>query len=225
MKLSCIIIDDEPDAHELLQLYCARIPWVDVKGHFYDALSAKLFLDKIEVDFLFLDIHLPQINGFEFLKLLPKQPKVIFVTAHSNHSLEAFDFHVIDYLLKPVRLDRFIKAISKVGPTEVNPPTLPDQVRLSEGEPFINPKEVEYVEAFGNYIKVYFNTKMVLLHATLKQAESQLKPYQFIRIHKSYLVNEQAIIRLDDHACQLGDNRSLPIGISYRQQVKDLLKK
>lgn len=225
MKLSCIIIDDEPDAHNLLKLYCAQTPWIDVKGQFYDALSAKLFLDKNEVDFIFLDIHLPQINGFDFLKLLQKQPKVIFITAHSDYSLEAFDFHVIDYLLKPVRLDRFIKAISKVTPDTAKSPVLPDQVRLAEHEPLLIPKEIDYIEAFGNYIKVYCGAKMVLQHATMKQAESQLKPYQFIRIHKSFLVNVLAITGADDHACHLGNQRTLPIGISYRQQVKDLLNK
>jgi DNA-binding LytR/AlgR family response regulator len=223
MKMTCIIVDDEPDAHALLNLYCSQFGSISVKGNFYDALKAKHFLDENEVDLLFLDIHLPQINGLELLKLLSRQPKVIFTTAYSEHSLEAFEFNVIDYLLKPIRFDRFIKAVSKVSDSRVLK-SLPAQINLGDSIDFsLRPSEVFYIEAFGNYIKVHFKSKMMLLHVTMKHAEDKLKPYQFIRTHKSYLVNPEVIVHFNESLCVLNGNIELPIGISYRQQVRELL--
>jgi two-component system LytT family response regulator len=222
--IPCVIVEDEPDAQTLLNTYCRKSGNLDVKATFFDPLSALRFLHQHTIELIFLDINLPNINGFSLLQLLPYQPKVIFTTAYSEYSLEAFDFHTVDYLLKPIRFERFLKAVGKLVPT--HPYHLPDTILIgpTPGQN-IKPAEVTHVEAFGNYLKVFSKGKVSVLHLTLKEITSNLEPYGFIRIHKSFLVNKAHVSSLTSSCCLLFGGEQLPVGISYRQQVLKALSR
>jgi DNA-binding LytR/AlgR family response regulator len=167
--LECIIVDDEPDARNLMESYCQKSGRLSIKGIFFDALAAMRFLEANKIDVLFLDIHLPEISGLAMLQSLSYQPKVIFTTAFSEHSLEAFNFHVVDYLLKPVRFERFLKAINKLNEPLVEMP-LPLTIQFeSAANASIQPDNVLYVEAFGNYLKVHTSNKVQLLHESFEK--------------------------------------------------------
>lgn len=157
MKLRCLIIDDEPDAHKLLEHYCQSLDFLEIAGHFYDAVVAMAYLEKETVDFIFLDIHLPEITGMEFLGLLRQQPRVIFTTAHSEFSLQGYEYNTVDYLLKPIRFERFLKAVKKVKESllPTDKVTLTEKIRLAGLSQPIYPTEIRYAEAYGNYMKLY----------------------------------------------------------------------
>lgn len=214
-----MIIEDEPDAQILLKSYCEKSGSVHVKAIFDDAFVAQRYLQQNQTALLFVDIHLPGLDGLSMLSLLTYQPKVIFTTAYSEYSLKAFDYHVVDYLLKPIRFERFLKAISKLD--ELPSTVLPRTVTFNQAsnEEF-DPNRVKYIEAFGNYLKIHTMDKVVLLHVTMKEIALRLEPYGFVRLHKSYLVNPAFVHRVTDASCLLIGDVAVPIGISYRQQVK-----
>jgi DNA-binding LytR/AlgR family response regulator len=216
--IRAVIVEDEPDAQTLLGNYCQKSGNIEVKATFFDALSAARYLEQNAIDLLFLDIQLPGISGLSMLSLLSYQPKVIFTTAYSEFALEAFNFQVIDYLLKPIGFERFLKAIVKMDnhPQRV----LPERITFDHAtnEAFA-PAEVTHVEAFGNYLKVHGRTKTLTLHLTMKDITVRLEPYGFIRVHKSYLVNPLFVRNATD-TCLLTTGVSIPIGISYKQQVR-----
>jgi DNA-binding LytR/AlgR family response regulator len=215
--IRCVIVEDEPDAQTLLKSYCQKSGNLEVKATFFDALSAVRYVEQNAVDLLFLDIQLPGISGLSMLPLLTYQPKVIFTTAYGDYALE--DFNVIDYLLKPIRFERFLKAIAKMD--DHTQRALPEKITFDQvaNEAFA-PAKVTHVEAFGNYLKVHDCSKAVILHLTMKDIAVRLEPYGFIRVHKSYLVNAPFVQKATDTECLLTTGVSIPIGISYRQQVR-----
>lgn len=217
--IRCVIVEDEPDAQTLLKSYCQKSGNLEVKATFFDALSAVRYVEQNVIDLLFLDIQLPGISGLSMLPLLSYQPKVIFTTAYGDYALEAFNFNVIDYLLKPIRFERFLKAIAKMDDHPQR--ALPEKITFDQAanEAFA-PAEVTHVEAFGNYLKVHGRAKTVILHLTMKDIAARLEPYGFIRVHKSYLVNPPFVQKATDTECLLTTDVSIPIGISYRQQVR-----
>jgi DNA-binding LytR/AlgR family response regulator len=223
--LRALVIDDEPDAHKLLEFYCHKSERISIAGHCMNAMEALQWIELNEADVLLLDINMPEITGMQLLGLLKKPIPVIFTTAYQQHALEAYEYEVIDYLLKPIKYERFIKAIEKTERfLSTQHRNLPKTVRLDKTD--INPADFIYLEASGNYIKLHRSNKSVLMvHETMKIATEMLEPFGFLRCHKTFLVNKQFIDDVDTEKCILKNGISIPIGISYRQQIKTGMKR
>ncbi len=232
--LRCLLVDDEPLAHTVLRTYLDRLPGLVVwAGSCYGAVEALTFLRANPVDVLFLDVDMPELTGLELLRALPQPPAVVLCTAHAAHALDAFDLGVVDYLLKPVRFDRFVKTVSRLearfaaasAMPAVPPPAAPSSpadslfLKTDAGTERVRLVELVFVEGYGNFVKCHLTSGRVLLTAeTLKQMESQLPETQFVRTHKSYLVNLNSVERLAGNSLLVG-GQELPVGSTYRQDV------
>lgn len=227
MILSTIIIDDEPDAHKLLELYCKKTGYIKVIQNCFSAKDGLDILTQHNPDFIFLDINMPEISGIEMLNISNENPKVIFTTAHNNFALEGYEYNTVDYLLKPIRFDRFLKAVEKIKdqkkPNQLN---LPSVLKLNSQNDIIYPNEIIYIEAMGNYVKVYSvqNDKPAVINITMISLENLLCPYGFIRCHKRFMINGLFVVTIKNNLCSLSNKINIPVGISYQQKVKSFLR-
>jgi DNA-binding LytR/AlgR family response regulator len=224
MRLSAIIVDDEPDAHKLLLYYCHKHGGIDIKGQFYEAVTALSFLENTAVDLVFLDINMPAMSGLQMASLLKGNIRLIFTTAYGQHALEGYEYNTVDYLLKPIKYERFERAVAKAGasPMDIMPPS-PTLV-LSGSEQPVSPSDICYAESMGNYIKLHLTAKrVVVIHETMKNLEQLLKPVGFLRCHKTYLVQLAQVAKIENGCCLLQNGTHIPIGISYRQQARAAL--
>ncbi len=227
--LKCIIADDEPIARQIVANYCDAIPHLEIVAQCKNAFEVLEVLQNEAIDLLFLDINMPKLSGLSLLKTLQQRPAVIITTAYSEYAIEGFELNVTDYLLKPFSLERFLQAISKVKNTK----SLVQEVTLSkteEKQKFIFVKSdkkllklnfdaVNYIEAYGNYIKIYTD-KMILVSETLSHFLEKL-PNQFLRVHKSFIINFEKLKLIDGNRISLQNNSKLPIGKSYRKDLLD----
>ncbi|WP_290789875.1 LytR/AlgR family response regulator transcription factor [Flavihumibacter sp. UBA7668] len=240
--LKVLIIDDEPLACMLVQEYLADFPQMQVVGVCHDGFSGLKAIQQLEPDLLFLDIQMPKINGFELLELLDHQPAVIFTTAFDEYAMKAFDQHAVDYLLKPYSQERFQKAVKKylLQQTAVNTeelltsasqsPQQQDRIVIKEHSTIriIPVNQVHYIEAADDYIKIVTADGHWLKNKTMAAMEKQLPDQQFIRIHRSYLVNVQEISKLhpmekESYVAVLKNNKQLPVSKSGYQKLKEKL--
>ncbi|OJJ23557.1 hypothetical protein BKI52_04110 [marine bacterium AO1-C] len=241
-KIRLLIVDDELLAHKLLEGYCQQIDYVEVVGNCYDGISTLNFLNEHTVDALLLDIQMPNLTGFELLESLKTQvPKVIFTTAYTEHALKGFDYdQVIDYLNKPIRFVRFVKAIERLKKQLM----LEQKFSVSESvesspistdnthEEYLYIKDnkviykvslgnILYFQSWGNYLKVFMtNNEVKVYRKTLKEIIAEVPAQQFQRIHKSYLVNTDKIKALQGNMLLLEEERELPVGRAYQLQVR-----
>jgi len=225
--LKCIIADDEPIARQIIENYCADIPYLEIVASCKNAFEVLDVLQKQPVDLLFLDINMPKLSGLSLLKSLQQKPAVIITTAYSEYAVEGFELNVTDYLLKPFSLERFLQAVSKVqNKTITSNNTLP--VKTEKKQKFIfvksdkkliklNFDEINHIEAYGNYIKIYTD-KMILVSETLSHFLEKL-PNNFLRIHKSFIINFEKLKLIDGNRITLLNDSKLPIGKSYRKDV------
>lgn len=227
--LRCIIADDEPIARKIVENYCADIPYIEVISSCKNAFEVMDILQKQPIDLLFLDINMPKLSGLSMLKTLQQKPAVIITTAYSEYAVEGFALSVTDYLLKPFSLERFLQAISKVQ----NTPNSPQEITLPEKEKTttsifvksdkklikLNFDAINYIEAYGNYIKIHTD-KMTLVSETLSNFLEKL-PENFVRIHKSFIINFDQLKLIDGNRITLISDSKLPIGKSYRKDVLD----
>jgi DNA-binding LytR/AlgR family response regulator len=224
MSISFIIIDDEPDAHKILELYASRISKLSLKGNFHDPLHALKFLEENQVDLLFLDINMPGLSGLELLSALPYQPYVIFTTAHSDYAVQSFEFNVVDYLVKPIRFDRFVKAINRLDAFVPKSNIVSVQWLSLKGlKSKIKVSSILYIESFGNYVKIYDDKTFYLAHTTMKEVEQTLPANTFLRCHKKHIVNKSKIDFFDNNVVTVKGGVKIQVGISYRQQVNSEL--
>lgn len=238
-KIRLLIVDDEHLAHNVLVEYASKIEYLEVVGSCYDALSTINFLNKTPVDALLLDIQMPDLTGIELIQTLEKAcPKIIFTTAHTEYALESFSYdQVIDYLHKPIRLNRFVKSMERLkGQIELEKAAInKNSVETSEAEvkkQYLSVKdnkviykipfdEVTYIQAWGNYVKIFTTPEKVQIgRITIKELEDQLPSPGFLRIHKSYIVNSKKVTAIDGNQVVIGDS-TLPIGKSYSILVKN----
>ncbi|WP_020600920.1 LytR/AlgR family response regulator transcription factor [Spirosoma panaciterrae] len=229
--LRCLLIDDELAAHYVLQHYIEQVDQLTLVGNCYDALEAINFLHRQPVDLLFLDINMPQISGLQLLETLANPPRVILTTAYSEFALESYEYGVVDYLLKPIEFPRFLKAIDKVMTAEAEKPQEPlpvvseqslmvkvdtDWVRIAHSH-------LEYIQSWGNYVKLFTAQQVYVASITMTEVERRLPSDQFIRIHKSYLIPLARISRMSGNEIFIGDV-SLPVGLTYRRELIERLK-
>lgn len=220
MSISFIIIDDEPDAHKILELYASRMTKLSLKSNFHDPLHALTFLQENQVDLLFLDINMPALSGLELLRALPYQPYVIFTTAHSDYAVQSFEFNVVDYLVKPIRFDRFVKAVNRLDAFVPKSNVVSvEWLSLKGLKSKIKVSSILYIESFGNYVKIYDDKTFYLANTTMKEAEQILPASYFLRCHKKYIINKSRVDFFDTKITSIRGDVKIPIGISYRQQV------
>lgn len=226
--IRCLVIDDEPLARQLMESHIRQVKSLSLVATCETAMEAFEWIHKESIDLLFLDIQMPGINGLSFLKSLKSPPKVIFTTAYMEHAVEAFELDAVDYLLKPVTFERFIKAINKITtPGEkAHVPVAPASddaifVKVNKRLTRIGHQDIAYVEAFGDYIKIATVDAVHVSYLSLTRIEELLPTSQFIRIHKSFIVNVRHIKFVEGNLVSVRD-KELPIGVTYRES---LLKK
>ncbi len=225
MIMKCIIVEDQPPAQRIMKKYISDVDSLALIGTFTDALQALAFLKEEEVDLMFLDIHLPKMSGIEFLKTIPDPPRVILTTAFPEFALESYEYGVIDYLLKPFSFARFVQAVEKavnlksknidnVKPTDRN-----RDVFIKVGYEFIkvNTRDITHIKADGDYIEIYTRAKRYVAQDSLKKWTATLPPADFCRVHKSYIVNQEQILKISSNRIILNGDIEIPIGRSYKE--------
>ncbi len=238
--LRLLLADDEPLAHKVLEGYCRKIDFIEITGNCYDGVSSLNFLNKHPVDAILLDIQMPDLTGLELLDSLKNDsPKVILTTAHTEFAVRCFEYdQVIDYLHKPIRIDRFYKAVNRLKNTlelELGVSKQQAKHELSEDIPeFFSIKDkriiykirlndVVYIQAWGNYLRVFLeNGEVKTIRKTIKEIMRELPDQLFARVHKSYIVNRRRVSALEGNQLFLKDV-VLPVGKSYAMLVKERL--
>lgn len=229
MNYKCLIIDDEPLARELIETYLKQIPKFEVAASFSSAIEASTFLNNTAVDLLFLDIEMPVLKGTDFFKNLVKKPKVIFTTAYRDYALDGFELNAIDYLLKPIFFERFFLAIQKfleydknnINLLNIEKPTPEvDYIYVSKSKKQIkvNLGEILYIESLKDYIKINLTNEALVIKESISKFEKRINS-RFIRIHRSYIVNQDMITAYTKNDIEIG-KIELPIGNSYRKNIE-----
>lgn len=223
-RYNCVIADDEPIAREIIEGYCAHLPQLQVVASCSNALEAKAAMQQQRIDILFLDINMPVLDGIAFMKTLKEPPQVIFTTAYKEYAVNAFDLAACDYLLKPFSMDRFIVAVDKA--IENLQKRAPLNVAVEEeGALFIKTdnkifrvlfKDILFAEASGNYTRIVTTQQTYMPSLTFTALEQQLPSSQFIRVHRSFIINKSSISHIEGNRVFL-HRIEIPIGSNYKE--------
>lgn len=234
-KIKCLIVDDEPMARDIIKRYIDKVPNLQLAAEFGNAIDATMFLQSETVDMMFLDIRMPQLTGTDFVRSLRNTPKIIFTTAFKEYAHEGFDLNVVDYLLKPIRFDRFLRAVNKAFPhpihEEVNKsiPAMPDNkystsfiyVRVDRKMIKVILDEILYIESDKDYVKIYTQSGTIITRQTISSIEVMLPESRFMRIHRSFIISLNKIKSFTHEIIEIG-NKELPIGKLYRNSFLKL---
>lgn len=227
--MTCIIVDDEPLARQGMELNIANVSSLQLLGSFSNALAASDFLRKENVDLMFLDINMPELSGLDFLKSLKDAPLVIFTTAYPQYALESYELDAVDYLVKPIRIERFLKAVNKAESylKLLQQDNNNNQVeKIEEDYMFIKAdrkyfkiyfKDILYIEGLKDYVVIYTNDNKIITSMNVKTIAAQLPPAIFARVSKSYIVNTLHITSLDNELIYI-QNNEIPLGQSYKEE-------
>lgn len=233
--IKCIIVDDEPLAREGMKLNVNEVSSLDLVGCFENALEANDFLLNNEVDLMFLDIEMPELTGLEFLKSLVNQPMVILTTAYPQYALESYELNVIDYLVKPIRIERFIKAVNKAEEIHRLKKSTKHEID-SFGDDYIFVKserkyvkiffkDIKFIEGLKDYVIIHSMQKKIMTAMNVKTIDSQLPGEIFVRVNKSYIININSINEIDNDFVIIG-NSEIPIGRTYKDDfIKNYVNK
>ena len=232
MGLRCMIVDDEPLAREVLESYCDRLDGVTVVATCSNAMEAfGAMQEHSPIDVLFLDIQMPKLTGIDFLRSLHHRPKVVLTTAYRDYALEGYDLDVVDYLLKPIAFDRFLRALGKVMPDRGGAPTVVTSAMPEPEAPYLFLKadkkmvkiylhDIGYIESLKDYVRVILPDRVVVSHQTLAYLEEKLPEDRFMRVHKSYMVNLQKIEAFSATSLDVMQEE-IPIGRHYKARVME----
>ena len=238
--MNTLIIDDEPLALDVLETYISKMPELNLVARCSNALEANELLRKHQIDLIFLDIQMPQVSGVDFIKTLPNPPLFIFTTAYSNYALEGYELNAIDYLLKPISIDRFMKAVNKaLEQFELRHREESDSGQGVEGVEFFFVKadkklvkvkydEILYIEGLKDYVIIRLEVGRVVTLQTMKSIEEKLPANKFKRIHLSYIVSIDKIHAVDGTSVDVfekGAIKQLPIGKNYRDEILEIVNR
>ena len=234
--ITYIIVDDEPIAHDIIKDYCDLLPNLEFKKHCYDAIEALSYLSEHTVDLIFLDLNMPKLKGFDFLKTLSNPPKVIVTTAYSEFALESYELNVVDYLLKPFSFERLLKAVNKVIDTPQSSPKQPSTIntetsktnkqlflRQNKSHIKVETDDILFIEAAGNYTKVITTKQTVTVREKISEMLEVLPPENFLQVHKSFAIGLKHIKSIEGNKITI-EEYSIPIGKLYKINVNKLLK-
>ena len=248
-RLTCVILDDEPLALDLLADYCAQVPFLELKGQFHDALAGLAFLQDNPVDVVFLDINMPRLSGLQLMQLLPAPaPRIVFTTAFDHYAVQSYTLNVADYLLKPIAFDRFLQAVHKVRPltgaatassgalsiaaktaaAAIAPavPIAPADAMFVKNEHRLQRvafDDILYVEGMKEYLMLHTTGGNILTLQSFRRVEEVLPAERFARIHKSFLVALSRIEHVERGKVQVA-GRLLPVGDTYRDAFAELIR-
>jgi DNA-binding LytR/AlgR family response regulator len=236
--MRCVVIDDEPFALDLIKDYIQRTPFLELVQSFSNPFKALDYLNREKVDVIFLDINMPELSGIQLLKALQSPPMVVFTTAYPEFAAESYEYNAIDYLVKPVRYERFLKAVSKasglIGTTNQHQqaasfkakeqPTEPLFIKSGSQQVKVLPSEILYVEAAGNYMCFHTRDRKVMSLLTMKDVLEMLSADDFMRIHKSFIISLKHLDAIERHDVVVG-GKQIPIGITYREHFLAKLKR
>ncbi len=230
--LKFIIIDDEPLAHEIIEEFCSMIPHLQLAKNCYNAMDAMQFLNENTVDFMFLDINMPKLGGLDFLKTLTNPPKTIITTAYKEHALEGFELNVVDYILKPFSFDRLVKAVNKVSEPQTTKTIIREVsssmdsstrffIKGDKKHHQIDLANLLFIEAYGNYTKLFLKDEMIVSHEKISQFESILNNENFLRVHKSFIVAVDKIKLIEGNRIFINKHK-IPIGQTFKNSINKL---
>jgi len=230
----CLIIEDEPLAAEVLQDYIRQVPFLELKGVASDAIYAMELMQQQKVDLIFLDIHLPKLKGFDFIRTLKQPPHIIITSAYHEYALQGYEYNVVDYLLKPIEFSRFLMAVNKLKQSPVPAVNItslmpgPERAYLffnvSKKKVKVYLDEILYIESLKEYIRIYTKTKNILTKFQLGQIEELLAKNNFLRIHRSFIVAKDKIEAFTATDVEIS-GKLIPIGRSYKELVQSILEK
>lgn len=226
--IRCLVIDDEPPAREIIQRYIEQIPTLELAGECANALQALTLLQQKQIDLIFLDIRMPQLQGNDFLKTLKNPPKIIFTTAYTDYAVESYELDVVDYLMKPIPFDRFLKAVNKAysvaGPKHEG---IISAEKKSESFVYFRAdrkmikvmlQDIIYIESMKDYVKIFTNNGMIITKQSISSVEAMLPEKQFVRTHRSYIVSTIHIKSFTSELIEIKDGE-IPIGKLFRNEV------
>ncbi len=228
--IKTLIVDDDDSSIKILNSFCAKIPEVEVIGEFKNPLKAVEYLDKNDVDLIFLDIHMPEINGIELIEISTKLPNIIITTSDENFALVAFEYDVEDYLLKPITFPRFLKSINKIK-KKIN--ASHSGGKQAPKEIFINVNrklkrviinEINIIEAKGDYVLIRTEDENLIVHSTMKKMEDTLPSDKFVKVHRSYIINTAKIKDIEDNSVLI-ETYVIPISRSKKDELFKKLNK
>ncbi|MGF7217973.1 DNA-binding LytR/AlgR family response regulator [Spirosoma lacussanchae] len=229
-QLRCIAIDDEPIALDVIRAHAAKVPFLDLRRTFVNAIEALAFLKTETIDLIFLDINMPDLTGLDFAQVVGNRSLVIFTTAYPEYALQGFELSALDYLLKPIAFGRFFQAANKAyerlaGPDKNGTPARSPYVFVKDGYDWvrISLAELQYVESEGNYLTFQETGKKTLTRMTIGEAMEMLPAEQFMRVHKSYIVALDRIEKIERHQLTIGKVQ-VPLSGSYRDELLERVK-
>jgi two-component system LytT family response regulator len=218
-KLKCVVVDDEPMAREILEIYIAKTPKLDLIASCKNAAEAIFLLQDNEVDVFFLDINMPEITGLSLAKIINQKSQIIFTTAYREYAIDGFILNVIDYLLKPISFDRFLQAVQKVAQSEIIESNTDFMfVRSDRKMVKIDFNTILYIESLSDYVKIFTSEKTIVVRETITSLEEKLPVKKFIRIHRSFIISLQNITSYTNEFIEI-NQKALPISRSYKESV------
>jgi len=225
--ITCIAIDDEPKALEVIDRYCRKSSLIDLKATFREPVKAIEYLNREMVDLVFLDINMPDIDGIQLVQTLASKPMIIFTTAYGSYAVESYSLNAIDYLLKPITFERFLAAVNKaanlIGIKNSSPGRdgSPATVFIKSGSQTYQVKvaDILYLEKDGNYITLHLKDKQILVRENMGDIFDLVPPADFVRVHKSYVVSIRHISLIEVHQLII-NGQKIPIGSTYREPLR-----
>jgi len=235
--MRCLIVDDEPLAQDVIEHYISGTEGLELVGKCTNAVQAFAVLNKEPVDLMFLDIQMPELSGLDFIRTLRQLPMIILTTAYSEYAVQGYELDVVDYLLKPISLERFLKAVGKARdlkrPLPSAAPVHEPATQVQQDSIFIrsegkyiqlDPRDILFIEGLKNYLIIHTTQKKIITHSTMKSMEEDLSAFPFfIRIHKSYLINRRFITEIEGNMVKL-DKQTVPVGGIYKDELMRSLK-
>ena len=233
LTIRCLVVDDEPPAREIIRRYIDQVPTLEFAGECANAIQALSILQHAPVDLLFLDIRMPQLNGNDFLKTLKHPPKVIFTTAHAEYALEGYELDIVDYLMKPIPFDRFLKAVNKayqLTSTRMDPLTNNEEKKSESFVYFRADRkmvkvmlyDILYIESMKDYVKVFTSNGTIITKQSISAVEAMLPEKEFVRSHRSFIVATRHIKSFTSELIEIQD-MEIPIGKLFRNEVLKVL--
>ena len=233
MNIKYIIVDDETIAHDIIKKYCSMLPNMQLMQDCYDAIEAIQYLNSHAVDLIFLDLNMPKLKGFEFLKTLPSPPKIIVTTAYKEYALEGYELNIVDYLLKPFSFERLLKAVNKAF-TDTSKTTFTAENKTTDTKNqriflYTNNKHIQvllddilFIEASGNNVKIVLKEDIITLRGTLSSVMQLMPNEGFMQVHRSFIVAQKHIKIIEGNQIFI-DKYVVPIGKYFKAQIDNLL--
>ena len=231
MNLSYLIVDDEPIAHDIIMTYANELEYLKLKKQCYTAIEAINFLQNTSVDFIFLDIEMPRLKGLDFLKTLQNPPEVIITTAYQEYALEGYELNVVDYLLKPFSLERFLKAIDKLRAPSIKSERIESHfivsktlfVKGNKKLHQLNLDDILFIERIAGLVKIHCKSQIITTSESLSFFETALPKSNFIRVHKSFIVAFGNINSIEGNIIHISEHK-VPLGRAFKTNIKSRLK-